>query len=223
MTAEVGDIRVVLVDDHAIERQGLRALIDAQPDMEVVAEAGDGSEALDCIDVARPHVLITETHMPHMNGAELVGRVRRCHPKVKVVVLTRYEHSESMLRLVQAGADAYLLKTVSSGDLLAAVRTVCAGGRVLEPRALDAVLRDYSERCHEADGRGPKELTAREREVLTLVAEGHSNQEIAELLGLSRKTVEVHRRNLMAKLGIHRAADLVKHAIREGLVILDPA
>ena len=127
-------------------------------------------------------MLITETRMPRMNGAELVVRIRRRHPKVKVVVLTRYEHSDSMLRLVQAGADAYLLKTASSGDLLAAVRTGRAGGRVLEPRALDAVLRDYSERCNDADSRGPKELTAREREVLTLVAEGHSNQEIADLL-----------------------------------------
>ena len=103
------------------------------------------------------------------------------------------------------------------------MRTVCAGGRVLEPRALDAVLRDDTERCQQTEGRGPSDLTAREREVLTLVAEGHSNQEIADLLRLSRKTVEVHRRNLMAKLGFHRAADLVKHAIREGLVMLHPA
>ena len=122
-----------------------------------------------------------------------------------------------------AGVSAYLPKTVSSCDLLAAVRTVRDGGRVLDPHALDAVLRDYAQRCQEADGHGPSELTAREREVLTLVAEGNSNQEIADLLRLSRKTVEVHRRNMMLKLGIHRAADLVKHAIREGLVVLDPA
>jgi two-component system response regulator NreC len=216
-------IRVGLVDDHAIERQGLRALIDAQPDMEVVAEACDGVEALAFMDSAAPDVVITETNMPHMNGVELIARLRRRHSQVKVIVLTRHEHSDAMLRVVQAGVNAYLPKTVSSCDLVAAVRTVCDGGRVLDPHALDAVLRDYAQRCQEAEGHGPSQLTAREREVLTLVAEGNSNQEIADLLGLSRKTVEVHRRNLMLKLGIHRAADLVKHAVREGLVVLDPA
>jgi DNA-binding NarL/FixJ family response regulator len=216
-------IRVGLVDNHAIERQGLRALIDAQPDMEVVAEACDGAEALAFMDSAAPDVVITESNMPRMNGVELIGRLGRRYPHVKVVVLTRHARSESMLRAVQAGVSAYLPKTVSSGDLLGAVRTVRDGGRVLDPHALDVVLRDYAQRCQNAEGQGPKELTAREREVLTLVAEGNSNQEIADLLRLSRKTVEVHRRNLMLKLDIHRAADLVKHAIREGLVVLDPA
>jgi two-component system, NarL family, response regulator NreC len=216
-------IRVGLVDDHAIERQGLRALIDAQPDMEVVAEACDGVEALAFMDSSAPDVVITEINMPRMNGVELIGRLQRRHSGVKVIVLTRHERSACMLRVVQAGVSAYLPKTVSSCDLVAAVRTVCDGGRVLDPHALDAVLRDYAQRCQGSVGQGPSKLTAREREVLTLVAEGNSNQEIAALLHLSRKTVEVHRRNLMLKLGIHRAADLVKHAIREGLVALDPA
>jgi DNA-binding NarL/FixJ family response regulator len=124
--------------------------------------------------------------------------------------------------VVRVGVSAYLSKTVSSDQLLDAVRIVCAGGRVLEPRALDVVLRDYAQRCHEAEGPTQNELTAREREVLTLVAEGHSSRQIADLLRLSHKTVETHRHNLMAKLGIHSAADLVKHAVREGMVILDP-
>jgi DNA-binding NarL/FixJ family response regulator len=222
VSAVGGHIRIQLVDDHAIERQGLRALIDAQPDMAVVAEASDGLEALDLIDAAKPHVVITETNMPRMNGTELVVQLRRRHPSVKVVVLTRQEHSGHVLRVVQAGVSAYLPKTVSSDELLAALRTVRAGGRVLESRALDAVLRDYTQRCRQAEGAGPSELTAREREVLKLVAEGHSSQEIADLLRVSRKTIEAHRHNLMAKLGFHKAADLVKHAIREGLVILDP-
>ena len=223
MSVGAETIRVGLVDDHAIERQGLRALIDAQPDMEVVAEACNGVEALAFMESAAPDVVITETNMPHMSGVELIERLRRRHSRVKLIILTRNERSDCMLRVVQAGVSAYLPKTVSSCDLVAAVRTVCDGGRVLDPHALDAVLRDYAQRCQETEGRSPSKLTAREREVLTLVAEGNSNQEIAGLLCLSRKTVEVHRRNLMLKLDIHRAADLVKHAIREGLVALDPA
>ena len=223
MSTTGSTIRVGLVDDHAIERQGLRALVDAQPDMEVVAEACDGIEALAFMDSAAPDVVITETKMPCLTGLELIDQLRRRHVHVKVVVLTRNERCAAMLQVVQAGASAYLAKTVSSDDLLAAVRTVRDGGRVLDPRALEAVLHDYSRRCLETDGPNPTELTPREREVLTLVAEGHSNQEIADRLRLSRKTVEVHRHNFRLKLGVRRPADLVKYAIRQGLVVLDPA
>jgi DNA-binding NarL/FixJ family response regulator len=219
-----GYIRVVLVDDHAIERQGLRALINESPDMEVISEAADGLEALDLLGSADPgpDVVIIETSMPRMNGLELAGRIRRGYPEMKVVVLTRHERTDFLLAVVRAGVSAYLPKTVSSEELLDAIRTVCAGGRVLEPRALDVVLRDYSHRWQAAEGGAATDLTAREREVLTLVAEGHSNKEIADLLRLSHKTVESHRHNLMVKLDFHSAADLVKHAVREGMVILDP-
>ena len=224
MGAVEGCIRVGLVDDHAIERQGLRALIDELSDMEVVWEAADGLEALDHLGSAEPEpdVIIIETSMPRMNGVELAGQIRRRYPEMKVVVLTRHARTDFLLRVVRAGVSAYLPKTVSSAELLDAVRTVRAGGRVLEPRALDVVLRDYAQRWHDADAGVASELTAREREVLTLVAEGHSNREIADLLRLSRKTVESHRHNLMVKLDFHSAADLVKHAVREGMVILDP-
>lgn len=217
-----GEIRVLLVDDHAIERQGVRSLLDAQSDIRVVAEAGDGLEALPLVGQCHPDVIITETIMPRMNGLELTGQLLRRYPDLKVLVLTRNDRQDCALRLVQVGASGYLLKTVDRTDLLAAVRTVARGGRVLQPGALDAVLDDYLQRVHESSSRGyAVELTPREREILKLIAEGNTNQDIADLLCLSRKTVETHRSNIMDKLDLHKVTDLVKYAIREGLVGLD--
>jgi two-component system response regulator NreC len=215
-------IRVLIVDDHAIERQGLRSLLDVQPDICVVGEAGDGLQALPLVGSCHPDVVITETIMPRMNGLELTGQILRRYPDLKVLVLTRNEREDCVLRLVQAGAGGYLLKTVESTDLLAAVRAIVSGGRVLQPKALEAVLDDYLQRVHEPSSRRyAVELTAREREVLKLIAEGNTNQDIADLLCLSRKTVETHRSNIMDKLNLHKVTDLVKYAIREGLVGLD--
>jgi two-component system, NarL family, response regulator NreC len=216
------EIRVMLVDDHAIERQGVRALLEAQPDIQVVAEAGDGLEAIPLVGTCHPDVVITETIMPRMNGLELTGQLLRRYHDLKVLVLTRNDREDCVLRLVQAGAGGYLLKTVDRADLLAAIRAVMSGGRVLQPTALEAVLDDYLQRVREPTTRRyAAELTAREREVLKLIAEGNTNQDIAELLCLSRKTVETHRSNIMDKLDLHKVTDLVKYAIREGLVGLD--
>ncbi len=212
----------MLVDDHAIERQGVRALLDALPDITVVAEAGDGLEALPLVGALSPDVVVTETIMPRMNGLELTGQLLKRYPNLKIVVLTRNEREDCVLRLVQAGAGGYLLKTVDGDDLVAAVRAVMSGGRVLQPKALEAVLDDYLHRVNEPSARrSAAELTAREREVLKLIAEGLTNQDVAELLCLSRKTVETHRGNVMDKLNLHKVTDLVKYAIREGLVGLD--
>ena len=216
------EIRVLLVDDHAIERQGVRSLLDAQADIHVVGEAGDGLEALPLVAQTHPDVVVTETIMPRMNGLELTGQLLRRYPELKVLVLTRNDREDCVLRLVQAGAGGYLLKTVDTVDLLAALRAVMHGGRVLQPVALECVLDDYLQRVREPSARRyAVELTAREREVLKLIAEGNTNQDIAELLCLSRKTVETHRSNIMDKLDIHKVTDLVKYAIREGLVGLD--
>ena len=216
------EIRVLLVDDHAIERQGVRSLLDAQPDIHVVAEAGDGLEALPLVAQTHPDVVVTETIMPRMNGLELTGQLLRRYPELKVLVLTRNDREDCVLRLVQAGAGGYLLKTVDTADLLAALRAVMHGGRVLQPAALECVLDDYLQRVREPSSRRyAVELTAREREVLKLIAEGNTNQDIADLLCLSRKTVETHRSNIMDKLDLHKVTDLVKYAIREGLVGLD--
>jgi DNA-binding NarL/FixJ family response regulator len=220
--AATDEIRVLLVDDHAIERQGVRSLLDAQPDIRVVAEAGDGLEALPMVGQCHPDVVITETIMPRMNGLELTGQLLRRYPDLKVLVLTRNDREDCVLRLVQAGAGGYLLKTVDRTDLLSALRAVVRGGRVLQPTALEAVLDDYLQRVREPSSRRyAVELTAREREVLKLIAEGNTNQDIADLLCLSRKTVETHRSNIMDKLDLHKVTDLVKYAIREGLVGLD--
>ena len=216
------EIRVLLVDDHAIERQGVRALLDEQPDIRVVAEAGDGLEALPLVGSTDPDVVITETIMPRMNGLELTGQLLRRYPDLKILVLTRNDREDCVLRLVQAGAGGYLLKTVDRSDLLSAVRAVMGGGRVLQPKVLEAVLADYMQRVREPSAHQyASELTAREREVLKLIAEGNTNQEVAGLLCLSRKTVETHRSNIMDKLDLHKVTDLVKYAIREGLVGLD--
>ena len=222
MEGPANEIRILLVDDHAIERQGVRSLLEVQPDICVVGEAGDGLEALPLVGSCHPDVVITETIMPRMNGLELTGQILRRYPDLKVLVLTRNEREDCLLRLVQAGAGGYLLKTIETTDLLAAVRAVVSGGRVLQPKALEAVLDDYLHRVHEPSARRyAVELTAREREVLKLIAEGNTNQDIAELLCLSRKTVETHRSNIMDKLDMHKVTDLVKYAIRQGLVSLD--
>jgi len=216
------EIRVLLVDDHAIERQGVRSLLDAQPDVRVVGEASDGLEALPLVAQTHPDVVVTETIMPRMNGLELTGQLLRRYPELKVLVLTRNDREDCVLRLVQAGAGGYLLKTVDTFDLLAALRAVMHGGRVLQPVALECVLDDYLQHVREPSARRyAVELTAREREVLKLIAEGNTNQDIADLLCLSRKTVETHRGNIMDKLDLHKVTDLVKYAIREGLVGLD--
>ncbi len=215
-------IRILLVDDHAIERQGVRALLDTQPDMTVVGEAPDGLEALPLVGTTHPDVIVTETIMPRMNGLELTGQVLRRYPHIKVLALTRNDRKDCVLRLVQAGASGYLLKTVCTDELVSAVRAVMGGTQVLQPQALEAVLHDYLARVHDPLAHRPaEELTAREREVLKLIAEGNSNQDIADLLCLSRKTVETHRGNIMEKLKLHKVTDLVKYAIKEGLVGLD--
>ncbi len=216
------EIRVLLVDDHAIERQGVRALLEAQPDITVVAEAADGLEALPLIGSCDPDVIVTETIMPRMNGLELTDRLLGRYPHLRIVVLTRNDRQDCLLRLVRAGAGGYLLKTVDKEDLIAAVRAVVSGGRVLQPQGLETVLGDYPHLVREPSAlRAAGELTAREREVLKLIAEGNTNQDVADLLCLSRKTVETHRGNIMDKLDLHKVTDLVRYAIREGLVGLD--
>lgn len=213
----------MLVDDDAVVRKSLRDLIDAQHDMRVTGEAGDCGAALRRLQSNSVDVVIAEALLPGMGAVGMLGELRHRGKAVAVIVLTRSERDDDVLRLVQAGAAAYLRKSAGADELLDAVRAVASGGRVLEPAALDAVLNDYCARCRHSCEDRVLPLSQREREVLILVAEGLSTREIATELGLSHKTVEVHRRRIMDKLDLHKVADLVRYAVREGLVGLDPA
>jgi DNA-binding NarL/FixJ family response regulator len=214
-------IPVLVVDHDAFARQGIKALVDAQPDMEVVGEASDCDETLELVKTTRARVVITEARITGRHCSELMDDLRRQEQPVGLIVLTDSGQGEDVLSAVRAGAAAYLRKSCLPAEVVDAVRVVADGGHVLEPCALDVVLRDYSARSHRTDHEKTNALSHREREVLTHIAEGRSTREIATDLGLSHKTVEVHRSRIMNKLQLHKAAHLVRYAVREGLVSLD--
>ncbi len=209
---DAAPIRIVVADDHTIVRQGLRALLEGQDDFEVVAEAGDGREALQLAREHGPDVLVMDLAMPGLNGVDATRQLHEEQPSTRVVVLSMHASAEYVRPAIAAGARGYLIKGSDLSDLVAAIRTVASGKAFVSPEAA-AVLVDAA-----GPGAAGSELSSREREVLQLVGEGHSSAEIAELLGLSVKTVEGHRQRLMAKLEAGNVAGLVRHAIRLGLV-----
>jgi DNA-binding NarL/FixJ family response regulator len=223
--AEVGRepaIRILLVDDHTILREGVRALLAGESDIVVVGEAGDGQEALEKVEALRPDIVLMDMVMPGMNGLEATGHIKRRHSDVKVLILSMYDDDEYVQQVIQAGASGYLLKGMAADDLILAIREVHAGSSFLNPAIAAKLIEDYVRRVRgEAEGAGEEPLTAREREVLKLIAEGNTNQEIADVLHLSRKTVESHRANIMRKLDLHDVTELVKYALRTGLIQLD--
>jgi DNA-binding NarL/FixJ family response regulator len=209
-------IRVVVADDHAIVRAGIRALVTSAGDMIVVAEAGDGRGAVEAVGHHRPEVLLLDLTMPELGGLEVIARVRATAPSTGILVLSMHAASEFVRPALRLGARGYVVKGSGLDDLVLAIRTVAAGGRFLESR-LAAV--------QEADEMDPgrpeddlEQLTPREREILQLVAEGHTNKAIGQRLGLSAKTVDVHRTSVMRKLDVHSAQALTRFAIRRGLV-----
>ena len=218
--AVAGSIRVVIADDHAIVREGLRSLVEAQPGLEVVGEAGDGQQAWQCACDLAPDVLVLDLSMPGVGGAEAAERISRECPGVRVLALTMHEERGYVSRLLRAGAAGYLLKRTASSELVRAIRTVAAGGTYVDPSLAGALLADSSHRASRgggADGTSRlHELTARETEVLRLVARGHSNKEIAAALEISVKTVETHKANAMTKLGLRTRAAVVRFAMDEG-------
>ncbi len=215
-------IKVLLVDDHAILREGVHALLAREPDILVVGEAGDGQEALEQVPRLKPDVVIMDIVMPRMNGLEATRLIRERHPKSRVLILSMYDDHEYVVQIIQAGASGYVLKRVVTEDLVRAIHEVHAGESFLYPPIAAKLIGDYLEVTKGERRYGPGEpLTAREREVLKLIAEGHTNQEIAEQLGLSRKTVDSHRANAMRKLDLHDVTEVVKYAIRTGLITLD--
>lgn len=219
----MGKIRVFLADDHALFREGLRALLAACDDLEVVGEAADGQEVLARVPGARPDVILMDVAMPGLGGLEATLALRRAYPAARVLVLTQYESREYVARFLKAGAAGYVLKTAAGADLIAAVRAVAAGRSVLDPGITAGVIEDYLRGGRSAEeGAAYDALTDRERQVFKLIAEGQTSKEIAQALGLSVKTVITHRTNLMQKLGLHNRAELIKAAVRLGVIRVEP-
>jgi DNA-binding NarL/FixJ family response regulator len=208
-------MRLLVADDHGIMRSGLRLLLDRQPDMEVVAEAADGIEAVELALRERPDICILDVAMPRMTGLQATVEIRAHAPEVAVLVLSMHDDERYLFEALQAGAAGYVLKREADQALVAAVRAVARG----EPFMTNAAERSLVREWMADDSTGPQEpLTLREREVLKLIAEAHTNREIGELLHLSTKTVESHRANLLRKLGMRDRVELVRYAIRRGLI-----
>jgi DNA-binding NarL/FixJ family response regulator len=216
-------IRVLLADDHTMFREGLRALFASEGDITVVGEASDGEEAVRKAGELLPDVVVMDIQMPTLNGIEATRRICGALPQVKVLVLSMYDDEEHVRRLLAAGASGCMLKRATSDELVRALREVVAGNMPLDPGIAAKVVKDYVRRVQgDEEAVAAGDLTPRELEVLRLVAEGHTNQVIGERLGLSRKTVDVHRANLMRKLDIHDVTELVKYALRRGVIRLEP-
>jgi DNA-binding NarL/FixJ family response regulator len=210
-------IRVLLVDDHTMFREGVRALLSSYDDIEVVGEAADGRKAIEKVAQLHPDVVLMDIAMPGLSGLDATLELRRLEPDSRVLILTQYDNREYVFPILKAGAAGYVLKHAAATDLVSAIRAVHAGGSFLYPTVAKAVLDRYL-----TQGQVPEDpyetLSDREQQVLRLVAQGRTNKEIAELLVLSVKTVMGHRANLMEKLGIHNRTELVKYAIRHGLI-----
>ncbi len=206
--------KILLADDHAVVRQGFRMILGAQPDMEIVGEAGNGREAVTMCEQLQPDVVVMDVAMPELNGIEATRRITEAIPHTRVLALSMHKDSVYVREILRAGARGYLLKDSIDVDLLAAVRAVAKGEGYLSPGVSDAVLSDY--RKHVTD---PLDLlSSREREVLQLIAEGKTNKEIATLLNLSVYTVDAHRGRIMEKLNLHSSSELVRFALRKGLI-----
>jgi two-component system response regulator NreC len=208
-------ISVLLMDDHVVVREGLRALLERQADIRVVAEAGSVSEALE--SDASPDVVVADLVLPDDRGADVVRRLHERHPDAAVLVLTMVDNPTDVQRCLAAGARGYVLKETASTELVDAVRTVAGGGDYLQP-SLDAALAKWRETPGRVHARDVDELTPRERDVLRLIALGHTNAEIASMLHVSIRTVENHRASVLRKLGLRTRADLVRQANEAGLV-----
>jgi DNA-binding NarL/FixJ family response regulator len=209
---------ILLADDHRIVRQGLRALLASEADFEVVGEADDGREALELVKRLNPDVLVLDLMMPGLNGLEVARQLPRQSPAVRVVVLSMHDDEGFVLEALANGVSGYVLKDSNSSDLVHAVREVAAGRRYLSPPLSDRAIEAYQQRAKVGALDKHETLTTREREVLQLSAEGHTNSEIAARLGISTRTAETHRSRLMHKLGLHTQSDLIRYAIRRGII-----
>lgn len=215
-------IRVLLAEDHTIVRKGLRSLLDAEADVEVVGEADNGRQAIEQVCELHPDVVLMDITMPELSGLEATRRIKTRYPQVQVLVLTMHANEQYVLEILRAGASGYLVKQSAVAEMMLAIRAVHRGDSFLSPAISRQVIDEYSRRAEAALGDTQYDrLTPREREVLQLVAEGHSNREIADMLCISIKTVEAHRSHLMDKLDLHNTAELTRYAIARGLIAID--
>lgn len=212
-------IRVLVADDHTIVRDGICALLALAADIEVVGEACNGREALDKVEELLPDVVLMDVAMPIMGGLEATRRIRKDFPETKVLALTQYDDKEYVFPVIEAGASGFIAKTAASAELTMGIRSVWNGESFLSPSVARVLVEGYQQGTNAKDRRDSyDQLTDRERDVLKLVAEGYTTLEIAEMLTISRKTVEGHRTSLMEKLGVHNRIDLVKYALRKGII-----
>ena len=212
-------IRVLVVNDHTIVRDGICALLVLVGDIEVVGEAGNGSEAVKMVKELEPNVVLMDIAMPIMDGLEATRRICKEFPRTRVLVLTQYDDKGYILPVIEAGASGFISKTAASTELTLGIRSIYHGDSYLSPQVARILVESYRHGTSGWFGSDPYEqLTERERDVLKLMAEGYATREIANMLVLSRKTIEGHKTNLMAKLGIHNRTELIKYALRKGII-----
>jgi two-component system response regulator NreC len=211
-------IRLLLVEDHRVVRAGLRMLFQAEPDMEIVGEADSGEEALQSVQTLRPDVVLMDVAMAGMGGIEATRHIKETCPDTAVLALTMHEDEQYFFEMLNAGASGYVPKRAAPDDLVSAIRVVSQGDVFLYPALAKVLVREFLRRSEAGQGEAREPLTEREREVLTCIAEGHTNRDIAETLSISIKTVDRHRQNILAKLGLHNRVELVRYAIEKGLI-----
>ena len=215
-------IRVFLADDHPVVRRGLSLVISEQDDMQVIGEAEDGAEAVDSIRRLRPDVALMDIDMPNLSGIEATKRIAESNPEIAVLILTAYDREDLLFQALQAGAAGYALKMTNAEDLLAAVRTVNSGEVCISPTMATKLVGDYLKRSKNPDDPDTyRKLSSREREVLPLLAEGHTHHSIADLLHVSPYTVQTYRQRIMRKLDLHSSTELLRYALKKGLVSLE--
>jgi len=216
-------ISIVLADDHRMVREGLRALLLAEPDFRVAGDTGDGLEAVRMVEQLKPTVLVTDLMMPGLNGLDVARQVTRRDSRTKVIVLSMHAREGYVLEALRNGASAYVLKEASAADLVRAVREVAAGRRYLSPPLSESAMDAYLQKAHRTGTLDIYDtLSNREREVFQLTAEGHTSAAVAKRLFISRRTVETHRANLMHKLGLRSHTDLIRYALQRGILPLEP-
>ena len=215
-------VRLLLVDDHEVVRAGLRMLFMAEQDLEIVGEVGSGEAAVAAALNLKPDVVLMDVVMPGLSGIEATRRIKTASPDTAVLALTMHEDEQYFFEMLQAGASGYVPKRAAPDDLLSAIRVVSRGQVFLYPSLARLLVQDYLQREESGEAQSSRELTPRQQEVLTLIAEGHTNREIAEKLVVSVKTVDRHRENIMGKLDLHNRVALVKYAIAKGLIQVSP-